>query len=206
MKQVGEILREEREAQHISVRRVAKSLLLKVDVVTALEEEDWSRLPESAYIQGYIKNYAKLLRLDPTRLLALFRGQYDAKQFAKTITPRRRRLMFTPNLIVPLTLVAAVAIFILYFLFQSTAIARSPKLEVTMPQDDITTTAAIIEISGTTEKDATVSIDGRLISVDESGNFSHQVTLVDGKNIIEIIATKPLSPKTKVTRTIRLSR
>lgn len=206
MKQVGEILKETRLAQNLSTRRVAKNLLLKVDVITAIEEEDWAKLPEPAYIQGYIKNYAKLLGLDPTRLLALFRGQYDAKKFAKTIAPRRRRLMFTPNLIVPLTLAFVVAIFTLYLLFQSTAIARAPKLEVATPQDDITTTAAIIEISGQTEKDATVSVDGQLISVDESGNFSYQIALVDGQNIVEIIASKPLSPKTRVTRTIRLSR
>ena len=206
MKQVGEILKETRLAQNLSTRRVAKNLLLKVDVITAIEEEDWAKLPEPAYIQGYIKNYAKLLGLDPTRLLALFRGQYDAKKFAKTVAPRRRRLMFTPNLIVPLTLAFVVAIFTLYLLFQSTAIARSPKLEVATPQDDITTTAAIIEISGQTEKDATVSVDGQLISVDESGNFSYQIALIEGQNIVEIIASKPLSPKTRVTRTIRLSR
>ncbi|MEK9146648.1 MAG: helix-turn-helix domain-containing protein [Patescibacteria group bacterium] len=206
MKQVGEILKETRLAQNLSTRRVAKNLLLKVDVITAIEEEDWAKLPEPAYIQGYIKNYAKLLGLDPTRLLALFRGQYDAKKFAKTVAPRRRRLMFTPNLIVPLTLAFVVAIFTLYILFQSTAIARSPKLEVATPQDDITTTAAIIEISGQTEKDATVSVDGQLISVDESGNFSYQIALIEGQNIVEIIASKPLSPKTRVTRTIRLSR
>lgn len=206
MKQVGEILREERVRKHLSTGRVAKNLLLKVDVITAIEEEDWAKLPEPAYIQGHIKNYAKLLGLDSTRLLALFRGQYDARKFAKTIAPRRRRLMFTPNLIVPLTLALVVAIFTLYLLFQSTAIARSPKLEVATPQDDITTTAAIIEISGQTEKDATVSIDGQLISVDESGNFSYQIALVEGQNIVEIIASKPLSPKTRVIRTIRLSR
>lgn len=206
MKQVGEILREGREALHLSTRRVAKNLLLKVDVITAIEQEDWAKLPEPAYIQGYIKNYAKLLGLDSTRLLALFRGQYDARKFAKTITPRKRRLMFTPDLIVPLTLTLVVAIFTAYLLFQSTAIAQAPKLELATPQDDITTTAGIIEISGQTEKDATVSVDGQLIAVDESGNFSYQIALVEGQNIIEVIASKPLSPKTRVIRTIRLSR
>lgn len=206
MRQVGEILREARETQHLSTRTVAKNLLLKEEVIFAIEEEDWAKLPEPAYIQGYIKNYAKLLGLDSTRLLALFRGQYDARKFAKTIAPRKRRLMFTPNLIVPATLALAVAIFTLYLLFQSTAIAQAPKLEVATPQDDITTTATIIEIAGQTEKDATVSVDGQLISVDEFGNFSHQIALVEGQNIIEVIASKPLSPKTKVTRIIRLSR
>lgn len=208
MKRVGEILRETRLAQNLSTKIVAKNLLLKEEVVTAIEEEDWVKLPEPAYIQGYIKNYAKLLALDSTRLLALFRGQYDARKFSKTsqLYHHKRRLMFTPNLLIPAALTIASVIFIGYLLFQYTAILTAPRLEVFTPQDDITTTAAIIEIAGTTEKNAIVSIDGQLISVDESGNFSYQTTLVEGQNIIEIVASKKLSPKSRVTRTIRLSR
>lgn len=206
MKRVGEILKEQRQAQNLSIKKVARQLLLKEEVITALEEENWANLPEPAYIQGYIKNYAKLLDLDSTRLLALFRGEYDARKFTKPQKRQPKRLMFTPNLIAPITLSVAIIIFVGYLLFQYTSILASPKLEIFTPSDDITTTAAIIEISGQTEKDATISIEGSLIPTDESGNFSYQIALVDGQNIIEIIASKRLSPKTRVTRTIRLSR
>lgn len=206
MQKVGEILKEQRQTQNLSIKKVARELLLKEEIITALEEENWASLPESAYIQGYIKNYAKLLDLDSTRLLALFRGEYDARKFAKSQKRQPKRLMFTPNLLAPITISVAIIIFVGYLLFQYTSILASPKLEIFTPPDDITTTAAIIEISGQTEKDATISIAGNLIPTDESGNFSYQIQLDDGQNIIEIIASIRLSPKTRVTRTIRLSR
>lgn len=207
MKKLGEIFKEARQAQTLSIKKVARQLLLKEEIITALEREDWASLPEPVYIQGYIKNYAKLLDLDSTRLLALFRGEYDARKFAKTSQKRQpKRLMFTPNLLTPITLSGAIIIFIGYLLFQYTSILAAPKLEIFTPPDDITTTAAIIEISGQAEKDATIAIEGSLIPTDESGNFSYQIALDDGQNIIEIIASKRLSPKTRITRTIRLSR
>lgn len=208
MRKLGEILKEERLAQNLSTQTAAKKLLLKEEALIALEEGNWADLPEKAYIAGFIKNYADFLGLDSARLLALFRGQYDERKFPQKAGPifPKRRLMFTPNLIAPITLSVAIIIFVGYLLFQYTSILAAPKLEIFTPPDDITTTAAIIEISGQTEKDATIAIVGSLIPVDESGNFSYQIALVDGQNIIEIIASKRLSPKTRVTRTIRLSR
>ena len=113
--------------------------------------------------------------------------------------------MFTPNKLMPLLFGLIAFIFVGYIIIQSTSILSAPKLEIYTPQDDITTTASIIDVAGFTSKDATVSIDGNLVSPDQSGNFRYQIKLEEGKNVIEIIASKKLSPKSKVTRVIRLS-
>lgn len=207
MKKMGEILKEERLAQNIPVKVVAKKLLLKEETLLALEEDNWAQLPEKAYIQGFIKNYADFLGLDSARVLALFRGQYDERKLKKKNNPpAKRRLMFTPNLIVPATLAVGILIFALYLAVQYTSVLSAPKLEITTPQDDLTTTASVVEIAGFTDKDATVSIDGQLIPLDESGKFAYQYKLEEGRNVIEIIVSKHLSPKTKKALTIRLSR
>lgn len=208
MRKLGEILKEARLAQKISTQTAAKKLLLKEEVLTALEEDNWESLPEKAYIAGFIKNYADFLSLDSARLLALFRGQYDERKFPQKAGPifPKRRLMFTPNLIIPTTLTLAILIFGIYLLAQYTSVLSAPKLEIITPPDDQTTTAAVVEIAGVTEKDTTVSIDGQLIPVNEEGKFSYQVKLQDGRNMIEVIASKKLSPKTKKALTIRLSR
>ena len=114
--------------------------------------------------------------------------------------------MFTPNLIPPITAAAAVIIFLSYLFVQYTSILSAPKVTINSPADDITTTASVIEVSGKTEKDTTISIDGELVPLDPSGNFNYQIKLQDGKNIIEIVASKRLSPKTKIKRVVRLSR
>lgn len=205
MKKIAEILKEARSSKSLSQDEIARELHLKKEVVEALEEGDWARLPEPTYVRGFIKNYADLLNLDSNRLLALFRAEYDERKFQKVIVRKKKRLMFTPNLIPPLTFALGVLVFIIYLSVQYTSILSAPKVEVFSPQDDITTTSSVIEISGKTEKDTTISIDGELVPIDEAGKFNHQIKLEDGRNVIEIVASYRLSPKTKITRIVRLS-
>ena len=63
-----------------------------------------------------------------------------------------------------------------------------------------------MEISGKAESQSQVAIDGEFVPIDSDGNFSYFYKLDEGQNIIEIIASKRLSPKSKITRTVRLIR
>ncbi len=208
MKKLGDILRETRQEQQLSQNEVAKELLLKPEILDAIEIGDWESLPDPAYVRGFIKNYAQLLGLDSIRLLALYRAEYDEKKFPKKLSLYRTKkgFMFTPNKLAPLIFILTAIAFVIYIAVQYTSILAAPKLQIYTPQDDMTTTATVIEISGSTVKDAEVAVNGQLIPVDSSGNFSFQLPLSDGKNTIEIIASRRLSPKTKISRTVRLSR
>ncbi len=68
----GEALRKGRETAGLSQQQVAQELRLKPDVVGALERNDYDSLPESAYIKGYLRTYARLVGLDAERLIAAF--------------------------------------------------------------------------------------------------------------------------------------
>ena len=62
-------------------------------------------------------------------------------------------------------------------------------LTVTEPQDETTVYAADIVVKGQTEADAVVSVDGVTIEVDSEGKFSKTVTLEEGPNLIEVLAS-----------------
>lgn len=208
MQKLGEILREARTSQNISTKKAAAELHLKPEILEALEEGDWQSLPEPAYVRGFIKNYADFLNLDTNRLLALYRAEFDENKFPHKVSPLKdkKRLMFTPNKLAPLAFICATIIFLAYLGTQYTSILAAPKLQIYTPQNDSNTTASVIEVSGNTEKDTTVSIDGELVAIDASGNFRHQIKLDEGQNIIEVIASKRLSPKSRETRVVRLTR
>ncbi|OGD86436.1 hypothetical protein A2870_01020 [Candidatus Curtissbacteria bacterium RIFCSPHIGHO2_01_FULL_41_11] len=208
MQKLGEILREARSSKNKSVSNAAGELLIKPEFIEALESGDWQALPEPAYVRGFIKNYSNLLSLDANRLLALYRAEYDENKFPKKQSPLKgkKRLMFTPNKLTPLAFILTAIVFFVYLTIQYTSILAAPKLKIYTPPNDINTTASIVEVSGNTEADTAVSIDGELVAVDSSGDFRHQIKLDEGQNIIEIIASKRLSPKTKETRIIRLTR
>ncbi len=65
----GEVMRQRREERGLSIEDVAKSLNLTTRVITALEENEYKKLPGITYTRGYIRNYAHLLDLAPDPLM-----------------------------------------------------------------------------------------------------------------------------------------
>jgi cytoskeleton protein RodZ len=66
----GEILRAERERQSLGVADVAARLRLSVRQIEAIEAGDYDSLPGKAFVRGFLRNYAKLLRLDQDSVLS----------------------------------------------------------------------------------------------------------------------------------------
>jgi len=66
----GRVLRSAREALGLSRREIAEALNLLESTVVAIEDDDTARQPEPVFLRGYVRNYAKLLRLDPEPLVA----------------------------------------------------------------------------------------------------------------------------------------
>ncbi|MDX8385714.1 MAG: DUF4115 domain-containing protein [Gallionella sp.] len=69
---VGSILRETREKLGMSIEDVAAQIKLAPRQIEALEADDLSKLPELAFVRGFIRSYAKILRLDAQDLLSSF--------------------------------------------------------------------------------------------------------------------------------------
>lgn len=55
----------ERRAQGLSLGDVARQLKLSVRQVEALERDEYSAFPGPVFVRGFLRNYAKLLQLDP---------------------------------------------------------------------------------------------------------------------------------------------
>lgn len=208
MKGLGEILSEARKKKHISQTRAATDLLIKREHIDALENQNWSGLPEPTFVKGFLKTYANYLGLDPIHILAIYRREFDESKFQKPHRNLRaeKRLFLTPTRIINLVFILAVLIFIAYIGITYSSVLSAPKLEVLSPPVDETTSVPVVQIAGKTDSEATVSIEGQFVPVDSQGNFSKEYPLTEGKNIIEVIAAKRLSPKAKITRTVRLIR
>ena len=67
---VGVALREAREQMGLNLADVANRLKFAPRQIEALEQDDFARLPEIAFVRGFVRSYAKLLQLDPAPLLA----------------------------------------------------------------------------------------------------------------------------------------
>lgn len=67
---VGRSLREAREQLGMSVNDVANRIKFAPKQIESLEADDYVRLPEAAFVRGFVRSYARLLQLDPAVLLA----------------------------------------------------------------------------------------------------------------------------------------
>jgi cytoskeleton protein RodZ len=66
----GHALAQAREQRGQSVAEVAQQLKLSPHQVEALEADDYERLPGPVFVRGFVRNYARLLNLDPQPLLS----------------------------------------------------------------------------------------------------------------------------------------
>jgi len=69
---------------------------------------------------------------------------------------------------------------------------KPPSLNINSPSDGSNyfgSTQSQVAIQGTTDSGAAITINDRIVSVDDNGNFSYTVTLNSGSNPFKIIAT-----------------
>lgn len=71
---VGQILREAREAQGVTLEDVAERLRLMQRQVEAMETDDFESLGQPVFARGFVRNYARLLGVAPDPLLERMEG------------------------------------------------------------------------------------------------------------------------------------
>jgi cytoskeleton protein RodZ len=64
-----------RERAGITITEVAARLRLHPNQVRALEQENFSALPEAAYVRGFLRSYARLVGVDPAPLVDDLNGK-----------------------------------------------------------------------------------------------------------------------------------
>jgi len=71
---IGERLEEARKRMNLSIREVAEATKIRGDYLIAMEDNSFDIPLPQIYIRGFLKNYTRFLKLDPSRILT----DYDA--------------------------------------------------------------------------------------------------------------------------------
>jgi cytoskeleton protein RodZ len=118
----GAALLMERRRQGLSLGDISRQLKLSVRQVEALEHDDYSGITGPVFVHGFIRNYAKLLNLDPDPLVraadqVLHPPVPASEPVAAATSPlvvRRRRVGMVPAMsaVAAVSLVAAVAVLV----------------------------------------------------------------------------------------------
>jgi cytoskeleton protein RodZ len=83
----GAILSKARRTLGFSVLEVARHLKIAPEQVEALEADAYHALPGRVFVRGFLKNYAKLVRIDPQPLLRSIDGEMSGPELVELRTP-----------------------------------------------------------------------------------------------------------------------
>lgn len=86
----GQRLRKARELRGMTIEQVARELALTPRYVEAMESDAYKDLPEPAFVRGYMRRYAQLVKLSPDDIAAKFDQCYaeDKETPALEVRPR----------------------------------------------------------------------------------------------------------------------
>lgn len=208
MKTVGSILKEAREAKHLTFEQIEVATKIRAKFLEAIEADDYSILPSVSYAKGFVKNYGEFLGIPGETTLAFFRRQTkDVARSAilpKGVTESLNRTWFqlTPGKFLLFLIVGLVTIFLSYLGMQYRQIQSPPRIILEAPVDNAVFSTRKIDLLGTTDSDATVSVNGISVFVRSDGKFFDQVSLEPGVNTITIIATSRFGKTSTVMRAV----
>jgi cytoskeletal protein RodZ len=201
MLSVGDILRQEREKQGLTLQQVEKTTKMRAKFLHAIETNDWDFFESKVYISGVIKSYAKFLGLDPKKTSAYFRRDYEKKEvvkFQKRIEPSNFQAQ--PKRIIIGIFVSVFLLFFAYFGYQLKIYFTPPKIAIVAPTKNIFRNVDRIKIEGKTEKEAGITIFGDKVFPNREGEFVYDFPLKKGKNQITIEVTGANGRKSTITK------
>lgn len=205
-------MQETREAKFYTLEEVEKSTKIRKELLVALEADDYSKLPPSTFVQGFIKNYAKFLGLDSNKILAVFRREFSDKKHKPYVMDTfahpldKPRLKITPGRVLGVVVTMVVVSFFAYLWLQYRLFVGAPTLTLVSPQDQMTTDTSVVVVEGKTDPEVKVAVNSQEIPVTVSGEFKKEITLSEPINKISITALSKFGQKTEVERTVYLKR
>jgi cytoskeleton protein RodZ len=179
VKSVGKTLREGRERLGLSVDDVVAKIKLASRQIVAMEADDFKSLPETAFVRGFVRSYAKLLQLDAQPLLDALPGAERAQvtpELLKVETPfpvRSERQQNLNLLIAAFLLALVIAGFALWQ-------ANSPKPAVVVPVAENTPDSAMVATP--------LPLPEQLVLLDGSG-----VPVVEASAVVAAPTVSPVS-------------
>lgn len=200
MKTAGQLLKEAREKNEKSLGHIARETKIKEKFLLALEEANYSVLPNVSIAQGFARNYAQAVDINPGMVTALLRRDFPHSRAGLKIkdTSVFQKPFWTPRTTILFAVFITILVLGAYLVRQYMLFAGPPPLEVkrvVVGQD-------YILVLGRTSPAATVQINGETVLVDESGNFKADIKKEEAAGSIEVRARSRAGKDTLVKKPV----
>lgn len=208
---LGEKLSKKRVSLGYEIKDVERAIKVRAKHIEYIENSDWEKLPPDVYVRGFLRGYAKLLKLNPDKVIMIYLKEKGFKENVGKATnqieteknkKKSTKVIITPKKITLGSIILIGLSILAYIGWQFSILAAPPKLEIFTPDDNLQVATDKIIIEGQTDAGAKIFINNFEIGVSPEGGFKEDISLQNGLNLIKIKAVNRLEKETEVTRTV----
>lgn len=160
----GDSLRHARSDKGVTLAEAERAIRIPRKYLRALEEEDFTALPEGVYSRGIVRNYAQYLHLDPDDAIVYFDeirgGSSGGFKVVAAVRPMEVPSHWAPNFAL-IAFVVVISAVLFAWLYSAFFAARTGNLPVPTPAQPTPTTvdvsAAILALTPTATLAATAT-------------------------------------------------
>ncbi len=191
-------LKQKISEKNIDLSYLSENLEIKKEYLAALIENNFKNLPPDIYVRGILFKIANYFKTDGDFLWGLYKKEkkvslnIDKPSFQKTKRVNFFRISFWFFII----LIAGLMI-----IYQALNIILPPKIDLFTPKNDSVVNFNKIEVRGKTNANL-LKINNNQVNIDNKGNFSFEVYLIPGLNIIKIDAKNKIGKEKIIERKI----
>lgn len=203
---LGEWLALRRKKLGFSVEDVARDLKTSSRFIRGLEEGNYGEFPAKVYAEGFLKKLLILLLVEErTPVFDEFQRnwkEWASRQRTPTALPYhwRHGPLLTPKIFFLCLFGIFLFGFLIFLGFRLIHFTGAPRVVLDAPREETVITEPAIHVKGTIEKESRLTVNGREIKIDESGNFDDEIQLASGLNTLEFQAENRFGKLTKITR------
>ncbi|MEI7891081.1 MAG: helix-turn-helix domain-containing protein [bacterium] len=195
---LGEKMKKIRDERRLSLNEISKGTKIQVKYLQHIEESEYQKLPADVYTRGFLRSYAIFMGLNETALIKQFEREKNIHKNIKKVVDEDHHhkarpvkfssLVITPKAIIISVILLVVVLSFAYLYIEVNNFVSKPRLSILTPFDGAMINGSSTHVSGIAEKDALVFINDQPVLVSEKGEFSEDIGLKLGVNIISVKA------------------
>ncbi len=207
---IGDLLRAAREKAHWTLEDFAKETHIKMEYLLSLEANDFDALPAATFVKAYIRNYARIFKLDEKPLFAILRRDYEESVKGQLILreilqPKlKKKTLWSPIRLVFLSVLMTFAVFASYAFWQWYQLSRPPLLILTSPEENVEVSSRVL-LQGVTDSDVVLTVNSAPVAIRADGSFETEVYLPqEGLNTVTLKASDQSGKSSVLQRSFRV--
>ena len=193
-----------RRVKGISLDTISKETKIPIKHLRALEAGSIKMLPDILYTKNIVKKYLSFCNVDPKPFIAKLDLKRNEKQSPNKALGTRS-LMVVPRIIKTTIALILVAGFIVYLGFSISKIFKPPSIIIYSPKEGEVVENNIITVKGKTDRGTILLINSEQALLDKNEEFSKEINLQKGLNLIKISGINRYSKENVIWRNVILN-